>query len=500
MPPVKITLPAQHAAGLTQSLKSAGAFSVSELGPGQLEVEPAEGAGAVRPYFSARKVARPDTDLSDDAVWAFLGVSAPISPKPQMNLPADIDSQLAALVQSDQLSALAQRLGTQVALTEVEALPDLWRAELPALFARYPQGSLWYVSVDPALISRLTFMRISLQLTLAPDAATGHGRNGISYFGAHQLTGGLSFYELMQLPLLAFSPAAAGLAFNALPHAFVFLFGELEDLRTHAPGPLARSFFPPVSSHPYVPGIKVPTQNLATAHLEALMGWWTTRLNILYSHAADPTRFVTASGEHDAPGQAAWFFTFERMLADYIALAASVDSPGLLRVQAAFDALDKAASLLAGAGGKDTPQFRRLLKRGEAVPRIHAALASLPLQLQARFRAWTEQAYDQLYADITAQCMPSRVTQQGILVGRSSPTDLQEEAFDEYVADLLREARNSSHGLLSMLTEPSKPNRRPRRLLLATNQGEVPASLFEVTRAAVFGLLADATALTARSW
>jgi hypothetical protein len=72
-------------------------------------------------------------------------------------------------------------------------------------------------------------------------------------------------------------------------------------------------------------------------------------------------------------------------------------------------------------------------------------------------------------------------------------------SWDDYVAYLIREARNASHGL-RMLTDPFNAGKPSRPLLLATNSGEVPASLFEVTRAVVFALLADAEALCARTW
>jgi hypothetical protein len=85
-------------------------------------------------------------------------------------------------------------------------------------------------------------------------------------------------------------------------------------------------------------------------------------------------------------------------------------------------------------------------------------------------------------------------------VGFTNPTDLQVLPFDDYVAALIREGRNASHGLIDMLAEPSKPGKHQRRLLLATSQGEMPTSLYEVARVIVFGLFADATALCDRTW
>ena len=496
-------LPTQYEKGLRISLAGGADFVVEDRGPGEVAVEPREGSGAVRKYFSARKIADARTDIVDDSPWAFLAVQPPAA-KPTISLPATAMPEWQRLHQSGELGALVERLSIEIATTEVERLPDVFRRELPALFSRYPNGSLWYVGVDPVIIKRLTGMRIAFQLEIAPDSPFGDSRAGITYFGAHQLTGGLNFVEAVQPVLLAFSPVVSGFAMNALPGAFVFLFGQFDDeqdLRTNARDKLATRFYPAVNAHPMSPGIKVPTDLLGIGEVEALLAWWMTRLNILYSHAGDPTRFATAAGDHDVTGQAAWFFTFERMLADFAALGAAVDSPGLLRMQGAFDALDKASSLLVGPGGKEVLAFRRLLHRGQAVPRVEQAFDCLPLQARSRFKRWARTAYDRLYADIREQTMPDRITADGcgVKVGWSGPTDLQVVPWDDYVGELIREARNASHGLLDMLTVTRK-NRRPRRLLLATNQGDVPASLYEVARVICLALLADAAALCDRSW
>jgi hypothetical protein len=293
---------------------------------------------------------------------------------------------------------------------------------------------------------------------------------------------------------------------NAPPGAFVFLFGQFDnahDLRTYARNDFGTSFYPAVNSLPFYPGIKVPMDQLGIGEVGGLLAWWSTRLDILYSHAADPTRFVGDRGEHDVAAQAAWFFTFERMLGDFAALSAAVNAPGLLQMQVAFDALDKCSSLLVGPRSKqERAMFVRLLSRKETLPRVEKAFDQLPMQARARFKEWAQSAYDRLYADVQAQTMPNRITPdaQGVKVGWSGPNDLRRVSWDEYVGDLIREARNASHGLLNMLTETPRQGRRARRLLLATNQGEVPASFFEVARVVCFALIADARALCDRSW
>jgi hypothetical protein len=494
----------QQYPGLRSSLEQASEFTVVDTPDGAVLVEPAEGAGTVRRYFDVTRVANVFSDLTDDRNWAPLAIRPPFSPKPEIPLPADASHDLERLQNDSTLPALMQRLGIEVSMTEPEGLADIFRRELPGLFARYPGGSLWYVGVDPVLVKRLTFMRVALQLRLTPDARWGNQGDGGTYFDVHQLSRGLAFSEVVQPILLTFAPVVSGFVMNAPPGAFVFLFGQFDDehdMRARD-GDISRAFFPAVNVHLFSPGVKVPMLELPSAHVEGLLGWWASRLDVLYSHAADPTRFATAAGDHDVEAQAAWFFTFERLLADVEAMTASVNSPGLLRMQGAFDALDKAAGLLVGPRGTrraEAEAFCRLLRRRDAMPRVERAMSRLPLQMHSRFRAWTRGAFDALYADIRAQTMPHRTTTNGVRVGHDHATDLREMTWDDYVAELIREARNASHGL-NMLTEDRRGNRRDRRLLLATNEGDVPASLYEVVRAVTFGLFADAEAFCDRTW
>src|SRR5262249_39099634 len=143
------------------------------------------------------------------------------------------------------------------------------------------------------------------------------------------------------------------------------------------------------------------------------------------------------------------------------------------------------------------------VSRAISLPRILRAFDQLPVQMQVRFQQWAQESFDRFYDEILADAMPSRRLPDGVRVGFTSPTDLRDMPVDDYVATLVRAARNASHGLMDILSEPRKPpttERPDRRLLLATHQGEMPASLYEITRAAVFALLANPEALCSRSW
>jgi hypothetical protein len=250
-----------------------------------------------------------------------------------------------------------------------------------------------------------------------------------------------------------------------------------------------------------VPGIKFPVQNFPVADFESLLAWWTTRLNIAYSYAADPTNF-SEDGLHDVAAQAAWFFTLERMMADACVLFSSVDAPSFLRMQAAFDLLDKADSLLTHGTSSNGKSFKRLLRREQALPRLALAFDELPVRLRPRFQRWATETYGRFYADIKATTMTSRCRPDGVLVAHTDPAQPRLMSWDDYIATLMRTARNSSHGLQSILRSPpaTKAGKPDDRLLLATNSGEVPQSFYEVVAVIFFGLMADAAALCAQSW
>ncbi len=97
--------------------------------------------------------------------------------------------------------------------------------------------------------------------------------------------------------------------------------------------------------------------------------------------------------------------------------------------------------------------------------------------------------------------MPSRRRDDGVLVAQNDPARPLLRSWDEYVSNLMRATRNSSHGLQDMLREPPSSSTKPDpRLLLATNSGEVPYSFYEVAAIVFLGLMADAERLCDRSW
>lgn len=110
-------------------------------------------------------------------------------------------------------------------------------------------------------------------------------------------------------------------------------------------------------------------------------------------------------------------------------------------------------------------------------------------------------SYERFYEDVKATTMASRRRADGVMVALNDPARPVLRSWGEYVPALMRAARNSSHGLLDILRAPALDSTKPDpRLLLATNSGEVPYSLYEVVAIAFFGLMADAERLCDRTW
>jgi hypothetical protein len=154
-----------------------------------------------------------------------------------------------------------------------------------------------------------------------------------------------------------------------------------------------------------------------------------------------------------------------------------------------FDLLDKADSLLtrrfAQAEGNN---FKRLLRKDEVLARLNRAFEQTPVQVRWRLKAWAKDSYERFYADVKATTMASRRRDDGVMVALNDPARPVLRSWGEYVPALMRAARNSSHGLLDILRAPAPDSTKPDpRLLLATNSGEVPYSLYEVVAIAFFG-------------
>jgi hypothetical protein len=479
---------------LRQSLEQAADFTVVDLDDNVVDVVPAEGAGVTRNFLRAHRLCDSTTRITPQ-VWAPLaehsGYEGNLASRQRLLQEAE------RLAQIDSGPAMLQAIEAAVGGLANDELPGWLEQQLPRLFQLFPEGSLWLVSVDPVLLTRLMILGATFVLDLTPDFPLDPNNvRGFDALDEHSLTRGVAYGKALDPALLAFSPGAIGYAFDRQPHALVLLFGFDAELRELPPRSLSSLYEPDVFEDFRGEPLDDPDfrANLGAGDIESFFQWWVSRLNVFYSHAADPTRFVDENDNNQPAAQRAWFLTVERMLADATLVLAAPQLAALARIAAAFDFLDKAETLLGYGREGSGSGFERLLRRSEMTRRLEEAWnVSLPLRLRQRFQGHVETLFASVHDEIHAHAVDFRRTPAGVKVGREKDNRLITRPLETYVPEVVRATRNSSHGLLEALTGRD-------RFLLATTDGHMPRQLADLIAFFIFGFAADANAVCERTW
>jgi hypothetical protein len=153
--------PTGHESGFRESMHAGSRFTVADV-PGSsswVAFEPGEGSGVVSRYFTAYRIADAATDLAQPKVWRHVQENPPWADKPAARFSPEQQKRFDALASSDDILDVMQRLGVAAALADAAGTPGVCQREMPHLFARYPQGALWYIAVDQRLVARIAFMR-----------------------------------------------------------------------------------------------------------------------------------------------------------------------------------------------------------------------------------------------------------------------------------------------------------------------------------------------------
>jgi hypothetical protein len=489
--PVVVNLPDfERAPGYRDSLTFQSEFLVQDYGT-SVTVQPREGSGATRQWFTAYRLCDDTTELTD-ATWE------PLRRHPPREHATDRRDRVLAFAEklaaspAEDLPRQLQGLRARV-FALGSGLPHFLNEQMSRTFPTLPGSSLWFIATDETLMARLAFLRSQLALTLTPDIAVNTAEfEGLNLLGAHSYTQGVEFSGLFELPTLIFSPAFTALVMSHPPHALVLFFGQSMDLRRNVETSLNELFKPRVLNRVGEAWTDERFRSdIPQADAEALLPWWTERLNILFSHATDPTGFADRWGRHDPAAQTAWQLTLERLLADATLLLGDPSQPDIVRSQLAFDLLDKCENLLGYS--KSGPGFKELLRRSTMLPRLNQTWAGLPGHLERRFRRHARAVFDSLYEDVREHGLSNRRTKNGMLVATEDPGHPRPMAMEDYVSRLLREARNSAHGL-------SRQLRGRTGLLVATHDGAIPTQLADVAALVAFALAADADKLRAGNW
>jgi hypothetical protein len=286
----------EEAPGYRASLSSMSHFNVADMGAGIVGVAPAEGAAGTAKHFEVHKLCDAGTDLLDPATWTALREHPPRKgtteePTAFRDRMVELGEQIRQRRGGSEGELVAFNL-VAMGAAQTGELPDLLTAQLPTLFEQFPSGSLWLASVSDVLLARLSFGRAQFALKLTPDLPLGPEMERLKAVTGLGLGAGADFMSVMRLPLLALSPAVLGLTVPAMPHVLVFLFGEGVELRRMVPISLAAMYRPNALDDPRGLGNPSFLDGLESSDGEELLTWWVARLNAIYSHASDPTRFT----------------------------------------------------------------------------------------------------------------------------------------------------------------------------------------------------------------
>lgn len=223
---------------------------MEDFGDGLVGVAPAEGAGATATHFEITRLCDAHSDLADPATWEPLRSHPP-------RQRGDVDSgayREAMLERGAEIVERSPGVESEIVAFALAAfgagqagdLDELLKANLPALFEQFPEGSLSYVTVSDVLLARLAFAPAQLAFQMTPDMPVGGEMEQLKAFSDLSLTSGIDVSAVMKVPLLALSPAVLGLLIPAMPHVLVFSFGTDVDLRRPYPTSLASLYRPAV--------------------------------------------------------------------------------------------------------------------------------------------------------------------------------------------------------------------------------------------------------------
>ena len=378
-------------------------------------------------------------------------------------------------------------LSLRLLVTSNKDLRPFLEHELDGLFLAFPTSTLWMLIADDRLLSRIALTHILFQLEKTPDLRLGRTEDGEDHrrsLWEHSGTGGVAFGNAVQPIFLAFSPAATGFAFDLHPHALLLEYGAVTDLRRQNPCSLGSLYDVDILKSA-VPNRGLPgwSKRVPGQTLGSLLAWWVNRINRLYWIATDPTCFVDASGHHDSSAQLGYLLTLERVLGDMRTLGASPQAAPLVRLNLAFDLLDKLETLMGYGPRSSGDGFALLLDRSKTLPRLERAFSRvMPLTVAPRFSARARELFNEVYEELRLGVLNPRLRDEGVLVGQDELTLMP---WDEYVGRLIRSVRNSSHGLLGQLTG------RRHVDLAATHTGSMPSGLPDLAFLIALGILSE---------
>ncbi len=365
---------------------------------------------------------------------------------------------------------------------------------LPRFFQLHPKGKVVAILHDYRFIQQLSFLRSLYSLKHFSKSEFDQADvQSFETLNAWQSFDPISFTRAcLQLANLAFYPHISG--FDCGPYGFTLQFCFSESVEQEPPSfptdwlDRARSWLRIGRQHRDVDAILKGTRteeykNAAHSrhmsasapsvdeHVEFLSNLVDQSSRVLFE-LLDPCNFTVGNREIDSVWGFENMLTIDRLLSMCIA-AVSADEP-ILRKTSTFECAELLDTLSRGfANTQETELFKKLLHPTKGLALVTQHLSDIPQPVRGKLQAIAAEIYANLEKEILNSIWFS-TKRQGtrILVKDKSLSREREVPNDDFVADLMRDFRNTHHGYLTKLDAQKRPSRR-----LALTTGNVPDSI-----------------------
>jgi hypothetical protein len=219
----------------------------------------------------------------------------------------------------------------------------------------------------------------------------------------------------------------------------------------------------------------------------ALIRWWTTQLNALFTEATDLGRFRRDDGLFDAGNAYRELRSLDRIISNCVRIQTH-PSDHVIRVGLAFEFFDLLPNILDRQVSVDHI-WERLANPKTASKILNAAFASTPVEIRRMLRKRTDEVLLVLRRETLEHIMPGRRAKGKVTLGTGGRPPLQEDVF---IAKLLHQLRNTHHGY--ELEEPSQ------RDLINIHTGHISQAFPELVVLYVIAILAQSDEALAGNW
>jgi hypothetical protein len=229
--------------------------------------------------------------------------------------------------------------------------------------------------------------------------------------------------------------------------------------------------------------------NHALADIDAhvLLGWWTDRLNALFTEATDLGRYRQPDGLLDAGNAYRELRSLDRILSNCVRIQLRPDDHAA-RVALAFEFFDLLPNVL-DRSVTAAHVWSTLANPRSAQKILTRAFAPAPDPIRPILQSRADEVLAKFRAETLEHVLPARRSKSNVLVGATGTRALPDDVF---IAQLFHQLRNTHHGY--ELDSPSK------RELLGVHTGHISQAFPELVVLYVVALLSEPTTALGGGW